>query len=299
MIVLRLRGGLGNQLFQYAAGKSLALHHRVPLKLDTYYYTHHPYRTLALDSFRTDYQQANESEIASFVGKARLEKLFHKKTNYRYCRRAFGQPYYHFYPDFYQLPNHVYLSGYWQSERYFRPHASVIRKHFIPRAAPSEQNAHLIDEMRRTESVSLHVRHGDYAQVSSSSHFFTTLDIDYYRSAIQWMQERVGSPRFFLFSDNIDWCRATFTDLNDAVFVDHNQGEDSYWDLWLMAQCRHHIMANSSFSWWGAWLGEHPNKLVVAPRQWFKANRYQGRSPVYPERTYHLQDQLPDEWIRL
>lgn len=297
MIVLRLRGGLGNQLFQYAAGQSLALYHRVPLKLDTYYYSYHPYRTFALDHFHTEYEQADEAEITSFVGKTRLEKLFHKKTNYRYCRRAFGQPYYHFYPDFYQLPNDIYLSGYWQSERYFRPYASVIRKHLVPRAAPNEQNARLIDEMRRTQSVSLHVRHGDYTNPSFDD-FFATLDVSYYNAAIRRMRQQTNAPRFFVFSDDIPWCRQTFADL-DATFVAHNQGKDAYWDLWLMAQCRHHIIANSSFSWWGAWLDERPDKRVIAPRQWFTSNHYRGRSPVYPERTYHLQDQLPDEWIRL
>ena len=298
MIVIRLRGGLGNQLFQYAAGRSLAWHHGVPLKVDAYYYAHHPYRTLALDYFRTDYERASEAEVASFVGATRLERLFHKKTNYRYCRRAFGQPYYHFYPDFYQLPTPLYLSGYWQSQRYFQPYTAALREHLRPRAIPSGKNARLISEMQRSESVSLHVRHGDYTQATSSSHFFAPLDVDYYRSAIRWMQERVSNPRFFIFSDDIAWCRSTFADLPDTVLVDHNRSEESYWDLWLMAQCRHHIMANSSFSWWGSWLDERPDKHVVAPRRWFKTNRYRGRSPVYPERTYHLQDQLPDDWIR-
>ncbi len=299
MIVIRLRGGLGNQLFQYAAGTSLALHHGVPLKLDTYYYTHHPYRTLALSHFQVTYESASEAEIADFVGKSRLERFFHKQTNYRYCRRAFGQPYYHYDPSFYQLPNHQYLSGYWQSERYFQPHASVVRQHFVPRTPPSEKNARLIDNMKRSESVSLHVRHGDYAVASSASHFFAVLDESYYRAAIRWVQARVTSPQFFIFSDNIAWCRRTFTDVPAAVFVDHNQGEDSYWDLWLMAQCRHHIIANSSFSWWGAWLDAREDKLVVAPRQWFKSDRYQGPRSVYPERTYQLQDQLPHAWTRL
>ena len=299
MIVIRLRGGLGNQLFEYAAGKSLAYHHGVPLKVDPYYYRLHPNRSVVLDRFHTDYEIATAQEINQLVGRTRVEKFFHKKTHYRYCRQAFAQPYYHFYPDFYQLPAHVYLSGYWQSERYFQPYLDTFREQLVPREAPSEANQKLIEEMNTTQSVSLHVRHGDYVAKPSADHFFAPLEETYYRAAITFIRQKISAPRFYVFSDNIEWCRRTFADLESAVFVDHNREAQSYWDLWLIAQCRHHVMANSSFSWWGAWLNKHSDKIVVAPQRWFAADYYRGKHPVYPERAYNLKDQLPDGWFRL
>ncbi len=297
MVIQRLRGGVGNQLFQYAAGKALTLHHRVPFKIDPYYYTHHPYRTLVLDKFKTDYVRAPEQDITAFIGSTKVQRYFHKKTSYRYCREAFAQPYYHFYEEFFNLPSSVYLSGYWQSERYFEPYASVIREHLVPREPMSEKNTALKQRMQATQSVSVHVRHGDY-QSAAYTGFFAIQPPAYYRRAINTLRERLDNPTFFFFSDDISWCKQTFAD-QQAVFVDHNSGEQAYWDLLMMANCQHHIIANSSFSWWGAWLNPRPDKLVIAPQQWFTTNHYSGKNPVYPERTYNLKDQLPNGWIRL
>ena len=226
-----------------------------------------------------------------------MQRYFHKKTSYRYCREAFAQPYYHFYEEFLNLPSSVYLSGYWQSERYFEPYASVIREHLVPRESMSEKNTALKQRMQATQSVSVHVRHGDY-QSAAYTGFFAIQPPAYYRRAINSLRERLDNPTFFFFSDNISWCKQAFAD-QQAVFVDHNSGEQAYWDLLMMANCQHHIIANSSFSWWGAWLNPRPDKLVIAPQQWFTINCYSGKNPVYPERTYNLKDQLPDGWIRL
>ncbi len=283
-------------MFQYAASKALALHHGVPLKLNTYYYSHHPYRTLGLDKFRTDYVQAPERDVSAFVGKTKAQRYFHKRTNYRYCRRAFAQPYYHFYEEFLDLPSSVYLSGYWQSERYFLPYASAIREHLVPRAPMSDRNAALKQRTQATQSVSVHVRRGDY-QKSEYASFFAVQPLAYYQQALKTLREQLDNPTFFFFSDDIAWCKQTFAD-QEAVFIDHNSGAQAYWDLLLMASCKHHIIANSSFSWWGAWLNPRPDKRVIAPQRWFTTNYSAGKNPVYPERTYHLKDQLPDGWIR-
>lgn len=297
MIVQRLRGGLGNQLFQYAAGKSLALHHGVPFKLDTYYYTLHPYRTVAIDKFKTEYTLAQKQEVAAFVGSTKVERYFHKKTLYRYCSSAFAQPYYHFYEGFFDLPNNIYLSGYWQSERYFQPFASVMREQLVPQESMSSENVALKQQMMNSPSVSIHIRHGDY-QAKAYSGFFAIQEVSYYQKAIQVMRERIENPAFFVFSDDIPWSRQVFADL-EATFIDHNHGEQAYWDLVLMSNCKHHIIANSSFSWWGAWLNPRADKIVIAPQRWFVTNHYTGRNPVYPTREYNLKDQLPDGWIRL
>jgi hypothetical protein len=152
--------------------------------------------------------------------------------------------------------------------------------------------------MQEQESVSVHIRHGDYATKKYQG-LFGLLEPAYYRRAMEKMAEKIAKPYFFFFSDDMDWCRDTFGDVKNATFVEHNRGPASYWDMLLMSNCRHHILANSSFSWWGAWLNPHADKQVIAPQNWFRQTYYKGKNPTYPDRNYLLKDQLPDAWTRL
>ncbi len=152
--------------------------------------------------------------------------------------------------------------------------------------------------MASGESVSVHVRRGDYMAKGYAS-FFGTVEPSYYTKAIQNIVAQVEQPRFFVFSDQVSWCKANLNLPGNTVFVEHNTGEDSYKDLILMSKCRHNIMANSSFSWWGAWLNQNPNKRVMAPKQWFRQDYYDGHEPVYPVRQYNTNDLIPEGWIRV
>ena len=297
MIIARLRGGLGNQLFQYAAGRALAAHHGVELKLDLYTYTKHPYRKFELDRFNIDANEATRAEVRHFTGSNLFIRYLNKRDNYFRCKTVFAQPHYHFYPDFLALPDDIYLSGYWQSEQYFDGIGSLICKQFAPKTPLDNRNVELQKIMQSKPSVAVHVRRGDYSS-SAYSTFFGMLPENYYAEAIAAVKQRVGNPAFYFFSDDIAWSKSNFGGSGDE-FIEHNTGSEAYKDMLLMASCKHNIIANSTFSWWGAWLNSNPDKVVIAPKQWFKSNFLDKKEPVYASRVYNTKDLIPQTWIRL
>jgi len=299
MIIVRLRGGLGNQLFQYAAGKALADHYSVPLKLDTYTYSKHKYRKFELDNFTIDCHIATRKEVHQFTGSNFIARYLHKRNNYINNSKVFAQPYFHYYSGFFGLPSDIYLSGYWQSVQYFIPIKEQLDQQIIPKRPMNDQNKKQIEEIAQHNAVSIHIRHGDYVTSQKYNQFFGTLDKGYYLKAISHIQQNTQSPRFYLFSDDQQWVSQEFGDLEDCHTVDINRGNDSYMDLVLISYCKHNIIANSTFSWWGAWLNSNPDKIVVAPQKRFKVSHYQGPEPVYLSRDYDEKDYLPVDWIKL
>jgi hypothetical protein len=297
MIIVRLRGGLGNQLFQYAAAKALADFHRTELKLDLYTYTKHKYRKFELSRFNIDGPEASRAEVHRFTGSNPLTRYLNKRENYFRCPAVFAQPHYHFYEDFFSLPGDLYLSGYWQSERYFQPASATIRSQFIPKNPLDERTSSLQKKMRSENSISVHVRRGDYT-TSNYNSFFGLIPKDYYDRAVLKMKADISDPVFYIFSDDPQWCRENFSDIN-ATVVDYNKGEDSFKDMLLMSSCRNNIIANSTFSWWGAWLNPNPEKKVIAPVAWFRADYLTRKEPVYPSRFYNTKDLIPETWVRL
>lgn len=298
MIIVRLRGGLGNQFFQYAAGKALAEHHRTDLRLDLYTYTRHRYRKFELGKFRIDAQEAARSEVHRFTGSNPIVRYINKRENYLHCPSVFSQPHYHFFEDFLSLPSDLYLNGYWQSEKYFSNIHELIQQQYQPASPLDTLNHDLKLQMEQEESVAVHVRRGDYATSNDYQGFFGLLGKSYYDEAITLMKGKLAHPKFYFFSDDPAWCEANFTGLQ-ATFIRHNVGDDSYKDLLLMSSCHHAIIANSTFSWWGAWLGTAPGRIVVAPKQWFRTNYSTRTVPSYPSRIYNTKDLIPSGWIRL
>jgi hypothetical protein len=296
MIILRLRGGLGNQLFQYAAGKSLAQFHHTSLKLDLYFYRTHSNRKFELENFNIPIELASREEVHRFTGSNPVTRFLNKRENYLRCPEVFTQPYYHFYDDFFGLPGNLYVSGYFQSEKYFKQSGAEIRNWYTAARPLDHVNEKLAEEMRSTASVAIHVRRGDYTNQYAS--FFGTVPDEYYQRAIQEIQTRVANAKFIVFSDDIAWCKKNLS-LHQPVFVEHNKGADSYKDLVLMSHCKHNIIANSTFSWWGAWLNKNPDKVVIAPKVWFREAYFKGNFTVYPARIYNTKDLIPEEWIRL
>jgi Glycosyl transferase family 11 len=297
MIVVRLRGGLGNQLFQYAAGRALAEHHGVALKLDLYTYTRHKYRTFELGNFNIDCIEATRQEVHQYTGSNPIGRFFNKRENYLRSPKVFAQPHYHYYEDFFKLPPDLYLSGYWQSEKYFAAHRDEFLKRYVPRHPMDLKNQEYLEQIQKTNSVGLHVRRGDYIG-QQYNQFYGGLQEDYYRKAVSLVKEKIDSPTFFVFSDDLGWCRKNL-DLDLAVFVEGNSGVNAFKDLGLMAACQHNVIANSTFSWWGAWLNQNPDKFVVGPRQWFKKSYNEKREPVYPCRYYNTKDLLPGDWTTI
>lgn len=295
MIIVRLRGGLGNQLFQFAAAHSLAVHNGVVLKADLYTYTKHPLRKYELHNFNINLLEAGRGEVHEFTGKNFLERYLNKKSNYFYSPKVFAQPHYHFYEDFFSLPVPLYLSGYWQSEKYFSNVASEIRKMVTPVKPLDQQNADIVSRARESNSVAIHIRRSDYTKPG----FFTPVNLDYYSRALDIINKKIASPQFYIFSDDIDWSRQQFAHLSNATFVDHNKGADSYKDLLVMSACRNQVIANSTFSWWAAWLNDFKDKMVIAPQTWFHNTYLTKKEPVYPCRFYNTKDLIPSTWTRL
>ena len=263
MIVMQISGGLGNQFFQYALGRSLALKHNVDLKLDITRYEENPIH----NGFRLD--QFNISAgIASYVEIRRLKggNEFYSKV----ARRLGLKPFFGkekknnvFQPDILNR-SVIYLEGYWQNERYFRAHQKLLTRELTPKEEVNFRDSAYAKKILSCDSVSIHVRRGDYLHHPHIG----LLDKTYYVKAIDKLHQARTNPKFFVFSNDIEWCKDNLGELADITFVEDTKSEIA--DLYLMKLCKHSIVANSSFSWWGAWLGT--KCCVVAPRKWLAAS---------------------------
>ena len=284
MIITRLTGGLGNQMFQYAAGKSLALAKSTELKLDVRAYENDylGLRKYELNYFRISGQLASAREIG-IVRKTGVRswpemlKPIHQRSVYR-------EPHFHFDSRFFDASENAYLEGYWQSEKYFVGQSEVFRQEFTLKDSIDPPNARLADQIDRTESVSLHIRRGDYLTNPHVAKLHPACGLDYYEKAIAFFETQLKNPHFYVFSDDLLWARANLPTRHPTTFVD-NPGKN-HQDLVLMSYCTHQITANSSFSWWAAWLNRNPDKKIVCPRNWFSAADRDTR------------DLLPQAWIK-
>lgn len=289
MIFVRLKGGLGNQLFQYAAARRLALVHGVELRLDITPLEDSPNRSYQLGVFSISSAVATPSEVAARLGS---RGIFHWPRRSRMpCVRETA---FRFDPSILDAPDEIYLDGYWQSERYFEDAAAVIRSEISFRSPPAGPNAEMYEEIKSTPaSVSVHVRRGDYVSQPEAQRVLGTCDPEYYSAAAAYLlkhladQNGAGDARFFVFSDDPGWVRQNLRLPGRMTVVAHNGPETAYEDLRLMSGCQYHIIANSTFSWWGAWLASDLNKVVIAPKRWFRAPEYSDK------------DLIPSRWIRL
>jgi len=268
VIAASLIGGLGNQLFQYAAGRSLALRHGTELVLNLWNLGRRdpspPHETYALGPFRV---RANlRRRVISRRPVQEHEVLRGRVRNALARFRVLEEDPALFCPQFFSAPDWTLLVGYWQSPTYFADYESVIREELTFRDPPDVRTTDLLEQIASTNSVSLHVRRGDYVTDPDVNRRMLVLDERYYERAVDTIAERSADLRLFVFSDDLDWCRRHLSARWPMTFMDGTPADD----LRLMSACRHHVTANSSFSWWGAWLDPRPDKLVVAPNQWFR-----------------------------
>lgn len=297
MVIVKLQGGLGNQMFQYAAGRALSVRLGAPLKLDRRRMDHPvegstPWR-YALGALNVREEFADPREAADLSGEAqtRLRRLSLR------LRRASGivppratvlrDRELRFLTEFHEVSGDVYLDGYWQSERYFLGISEIIRREFSLRRPLERIDREFGEEIAREESVSIHVRRGDYVSNPAANRFHGLCSEEYYRKCIAIVSEKVRAPRFVVFTDDPAWARGNMAVPPGTAFVDWDQPRDGSVDLELMRRCRHHIIANSSFSWWGAWLGSRQGSLVLAPARWFL------------DPSMSAADLLPDSWVRV
>jgi len=276
MIVVRLMGGLGNQMFQYALGRRLALKRNVPLILDLTWFGVQKKRMYELGQFNIQAQIANP-----FVIEQISPFSHHNLVRGGYCWIANNLPFCdghifreqkdgNFDPKVFESKNLCFLEGYWQSEKYFKPIEDQIRADFTLKRPLSLDDQRLVEEMRNNpNSVSVHVRRGDYVSDLSviQRHYICTPD--YYLETMRWVNQKLGRDvYYYIFSDDPDWC-CSGLDYPSQYKIVSTKERSSVQELILMSNCRHAIISNSSFSWWGAWLINDPQKTVVYPKKWF------------------------------
>lgn len=296
MIIVRLVGGLGNQMFQYALGRHLSISRNRELRLDISGYDGNVadplkgVRIFSMHPFNIQAKFAQASDLGPFV--------WVKKTNlpYKLLRRInrFGnyrnksyivEPsvfYFKFDPQLLKadLSDPVYIEGYWQTEKYFKAIEDVIRKDFTFKEPPTGFNADLLNRIENTSSVCLHIRHGDNATAVAKQH--GVLPLEYYMKAVKLLTQKIKNLEFYIFSDDPDWAKANLKLDYPAQYVNHNGDNKNYEDLRLMIACNHHIIGNSTFSWWAAWLGKKTGQMVFAPKKYHMEGTLQAID-LYPE----------------
>ena len=193
---------------------------------------------------------------------------------------------FHFDPEVFKISGNVYLDGYWQNEKYFKDIEEIIRKEFTLKNPFNKIISGIAEKISETNSVSLHIRRGDYVKDKITNQLHGVCSLDYYLNAINRILEKVSKPSFFIFSDDIEWAKNNLKLNYSTFFISDNLIKDSE-ELVLMSKCKHNIIANSSFSWWGAWLNQNPQKIVIAPKQWFK------------DSSIKTDDLIPDSWQRI
>lgn len=292
MVISNIIGGLGNQMFQYAAGRALALRNNTELRLDISgfenYALHQGFELQSVFSCANRIASSDDMKgVLGWQSSPWIRRILSRPAFAPLRRKELlFEPYFWYWDGINQAPSNSYLMGYWQSEKYFGDHAATIRSDFAFRRPLDSLNENIIQKIEASDAVSLHIRRGDYAKNPKTLSVHGLCSLDYYRAAIELVSSRIGSAHFFIFSDDIEWVRQNLILDFPCEFIDHNKGQESYKDMQLMSLCRHHIIANSSFSWWGAWLNPLPEKIVVAPSKWFTNDR-------------NVNDLIPAGWIRL
>jgi hypothetical protein len=277
-------------MFQHACARAVSLGLDMPLKYCTDILTQQQsHNGLELERvFGLNLEQASESELKGMVGFIRrypfVRRLLSKKTFSIFSGERYFTDYYMEFKDglLDSGKNGAYLHGYWQSEKYFEGIASIIKSDFTFSSPLVGVNKLMADKISQDVSVSIHVRRGDYVNNPNAVKVLGACDLTYYKSALKYFLEKYPKANIFAFSDDPDWvAKEIQPDFPSMVIVDSNQGESSYIDMQLMSMCNHHIISNSSFSWWGAWLNTFPHKEVVAPKKWFSDQRYDS-SHIHP-----------------
>ena len=293
MIMVKITAGLGNQMFQYALGRRISYINNTPLILDINNYS------ISLATPRKYMLHIfNIKEKFTFFNKIPRKKPLRLLRRYtdnliNYYRKSIlklsyiKEKHFHFDPAILTLKDNVYLEGCWQSEKYFYDISDIIRKDFTFKKEPDNINRKMIEKISNTNSVCVHVRRGDYVSNPAVAEKHGICSNEYYNTCINFIKEKVSNPHFFIFSDDPEWAQINIKPDYQATYINHNGSDKDYEDMRLMIHCKHFIIANSSFSWWGAWLGEYSDKLVLAPEKWFNT------------KELDIKDIIPDRWIRV
>lgn len=290
MITTVIRGGLGNQLFQYASSYALSRRLKQPLSLDISFFPKQTLRGYKLNKLKIP---EDTIVVESLPLQMRLLKnrgvnhLIREYTTIKELRIGRKTVYLaehtgSFEPHFFDIyGENIFMNGYYQSEEYFSAYRDEILQTFLPAYSPDAQYTNVLNRIKNCNSVAVHVRHGDFTQLSKSN-FHYILGTDYYVKAIDEMLRRIESPTFFCFSDDIEWVKANIGGTKDFQFIQLSTPNADIDELMLMKNCNHIITANSTFSWWAAWLNEHEDAIRIVP-----------------DKAYGNDHMIPDGWIKI
>lgn len=289
-VVVRLIGGLGNQMFQYAAAKAVAVRSGAELVLDLSWFATDNHRRYALGplsiSAHTLGAISAEGVVVRFLRRVAY-RLARRSDEYWQGHPVFHEKYFYFDPTVLDLRAPVCLDGYFQSEKYFLDCREVVAREFTVATPPGSLAQAMLERMAAHDAICLHVRRGDYVASAITNSFHGVCSVDYYRQGLRIVSEGLLDPHCYVFSDDPEWVRVHFTATLPMSVVDIHGPDEAHEDLRLMAACKHFVIANSSLSWWGAWLGSYPGKRVVAPEKWFQSN------------TQDARDLIPSGWVRV
>ena len=289
MIIVRLKGGLGNQMFQYSLGRVLSLRHNTELKLDISFYDLNlknvTKRDFDLNVFNIGGEIARKSDIPLLLRVYNNKIIIDLISMVRRIIKSRGQEKsFSFDSSIFRAGKDVYLEGYWQSPKYFKEYEDVIRKDFSLKNTPTQNIQNLAKEISSTEALSIHVRRGDY--VGNPNHEVVTED--YYEKCIKEVSKTKRIEKIYVFSDDVDWCKNNLSFSFPTMFVENEYaGTKGEGHMFLMSLCKYLVITNSSFSWWAAWLCAFKDKIVICPKKWF------------PDESIDTSDLIPKEWIRL
>jgi hypothetical protein len=275
MIIVTLMGGTGNQMFQYAFARNLSLKYNKTLKIDLSFLKN---KNMGLDFVYRDYSL----NIFNIYEDFNIDKNHFIKINepcFEYEQSVLDMI--HSNSD-----SNFLLNGYWQTSKYFKEFEKEIRKDFTFRDEIENSNSYvkeMLNDIKSKNSVLLNIRRTDYL----STNYHGVMGKEYIDKGVKLIESKIKNPRYFLFSDDLDWCRENIK-LSNMTIVDHSYKGDRFsYYLQLMKNCKHFIIPNSSFAWWAAWLNQDKNKIVIAPKQWFT------------DTNINTTDLTPDDWIRI
>ena len=282
-------------MFQYALGRLIALKHEAEILLDKELFEltekkpGHTPREYELEIFGLDHASASKKDINYFEQLTLLQKI-RRELNLNYPKMCFENDL-RFDAKIERAVPPLYLRGFFQTYKYYSVYEEIVRDFFkFPDNKLDPENRKTLAEIEETKSVAVHIRRGDYVRDKITNKIHGVCSLEYYQKAIEKMKEMDNQMVFYFFSDDMDWVKTKFGSLEgEKKFITKNDGDNSWKDMMLMSSCDHNIIANSSFSWWAAWLNSNKSKMVIAPKRWFKD----------PDKEQFTSDLIPKEWIRL
>jgi len=295
MITVNIIGGLGNQMFQYAFGYAISKENSIKIKLDIRGFDAYNLRDYELGLFNIE----ENSELEPVYGFL-LNQLNGKNNTplMKISRKAlrgllkFAKFYYQekkefaFDKDVFSVKIDTYFHGYWQNEKYFKKYRKELLEIFTLKTIHSKTIEYQ-QQIIKSEAVSLHIRRGDYVTDTHTNSVHGTCDVRYYKKAVMEVLKSKKQAHFFIFSDDLDWAESNLNFINNKTFIRLESDIPDHEEMYLMSQCKYNIIANSSFSWWGAWLNQNSDKKVIAPKKWFNGS------------VLNPKDLIPNSWVRL